>query len=172
MARCRKAIVLQPQGVTQKRNLKLSHSIHNALSGEDFRRGRACRHFDPTRYVFREASQPVISATVARVGHSPDSSFVHSFLRYRGAHLDGIAHLPNKKNQPLKLKQPYRLWIIVCQRASTKSRKTTTSDSLAPISHVSSVSLTLWRNVVGEIGFVNRFNSSSGIFFFSKMSAA
>jgi|GEM_PF-3655844 len=40
------------------------------------------------------------------------------------------------------------------------------------ISQISSVSLTLWRNVVEEMGFVNKFNPSLEMFFFSNISAA
>ena len=37
------------------------------LNGGGFPEGFACRHLNPIRYVVRRASNPVISATVARL---------------------------------------------------------------------------------------------------------
>ena len=49
-------------------DIQISSPYHSslALNRGGFPEGLSCHHFNPIRYVVREASHPVISATVAR----------------------------------------------------------------------------------------------------------
>ena len=54
--------------LTMRADIQLISPYHSslALNRGGFPEGSACHHFDPIRYVVREASHPVISATAAR----------------------------------------------------------------------------------------------------------
>ena len=88
--------------LTMRVGVQLISPYHSslALNRGGFPEGSACHHFDPIRYVVREASHPVISATAARsrrdrqehAGYSPISITVCKYTQL----CDIVSHFNEK----------------------------------------------------------------------------